>query len=264
MKTRSVLTFLILALTGATSHAAEPLREFRAEEANQGVAVDAAHVYAIDNRRIGKYDKFTGERVAVWEADEARPLIHLNSAIVREGKLIAAHSNYSGLPMTGSVEIWDTATLEHVGSHSFGVYEGSLTWFDWHGGAWWGCFAHYAGGGGYPDKGPAYTTVVKFDGEFRPLASWVLPATVLERMAPYSASGGAWGPDGRLYLSGHDLPELYIVELPRAGSTLTHVGTVPFPNAGQAIAFDRTGTGLLYGIVRKTRSIVAAPAPAAE
>lgn len=261
-----LFTLLTATLFAVAFHApaATPLPKFPAEEARQGVAVDATHVYAIDNRQIGKYDKFTGGRVARWVAPDDSPISHLNSGIVQGGKLICAHSNYGQLPMTSSVEIFDTATMAHEATHSFGVYQGSLTWYDNHDGAWWACFAHYAGKGGYPDKGPEYTTVVRFVDNHVPQASWVLPPSVLDRMAPYSASGGAWGSDGRLYLSGHDRPELYVLELPGAGSTLKHVGTVPFPNAGQAIAFDRSGTNLLYGIIRKTRTIIAAPVPALE
>jgi len=254
----SFVTALLLASTALAADRA-PRLEIPAPEARQGVAVDAAHVYAIDNTTLGKYDKFTGERVAQWSADEDTPLKHLNSGIVRDGQLICAHSNYGELPMTSSVEFFDTETLAHAGSHSFGVLYGSLTWLDWHESAWWACFAHYEGKGGEPGKGPAHTVVVKMDEDWRTMASWVLPSTVLERVAPHSASGGTWGLDGRLYIAGHDLPELYVLELPKAGSTLEHVDTIPFPNAGQAIAVDRSGSGLFYGILRKTRTIVAAP-----
>ena len=54
-----------------------------------------------------------------------------------DGKLYAAHSNYPEWPMTSSLEILDAETMEHVGSHSFGIQWGSLTWVDWHDGHWW-------------------------------------------------------------------------------------------------------------------------------
>ena len=250
---------LLLAATTSLAEIRVPLQEIPAKEARQGVGVDANHVYAITNTAIGKYDKFTGERVAYWEAGKDTPLKHMNSGIVHDGKLICAHSNYGELPMTSSVEIFDTATLAHAGTHSFGVLYGSLTWLDRHQGFWWACFAHYANKAGEPGKGPEHTIVVKLNDAWQPLESWLLPPEVLERMAPYSASGGTWGLDGRLYLSGHDRPELYVLKLPETGSTLRYVETVPFPNAGQAIAVDRTGSGLFYGIVRETRTIVAAP-----
>ena len=249
----------LLVWSASTAAEPAPLQTIQTEEARQGVAVDNAHVYAIDNRVDAKYDKFTGKRVAVWKADSERPLAHLNSGIVLDGKLICANSNYGGHPMTSSVEFWDTETMAHVDSHSFGVLHGSLTWLDWHEGHWWACFAHYAGSAGVPGKGPEHTVVVKFDKAWGQVASWVLPKNVLVRLAPYSASGGTWGLDGRLYISGHDRSELYVLELPKAGSTLRYVETVAFPNEGQAIAVDRTGSGLFYGIVRKTRTIVSVP-----
>ena len=103
-----------------SSHFQE-VRRFATEEATQGVAVDENFFYAISNRRIGKYDKHTGQRVGGWEGEPTGPIIHLDSGIVRDGLLSCAHSNYPGVPMVSSVEVFDTETLEHVGSHSFGI-----------------------------------------------------------------------------------------------------------------------------------------------
>ncbi|MCP4642552.1 MAG: hypothetical protein GY851_19060 [bacterium] len=252
-----------------------PLLTFEARDAVQGVAVDAANVYVIDNRVIAKHDKFTGELVKRWsgERGQTRPeasrllgavppgsrLTHMNSAMVRKGRLYAAHSNCPNVPMTSSVEIWDAKTLEHVDSHSFGRTDGSLTWMDWHDGHWWGCFAHYATKAGYPGKGPEWSTLVKFDAKWRRVEAWAFPPEVINRVKPNSCSGGSWGPDGLLYVAGHDRPELCALRLPKMGSTLEYLGVVPFPIKGQAIAFDRSGTGLLYGIVRADSTVVAAP-----
>jgi hypothetical protein len=60
-----------------------------------------------------------------------------------DGKLYAAHSNYPDWPMTSSMEIFDAETLQPVGSHSFGILYGSLTWVDWKDGHWWMTFANY-------------------------------------------------------------------------------------------------------------------------
>jgi hypothetical protein len=46
------------------------LKRFKADEAHQGVAVDAEHFYAITNAAIGKYRKDTGERVGGWKDDQ--------------------------------------------------------------------------------------------------------------------------------------------------------------------------------------------------
>src|SRR6185503_18479227 len=86
----------------------EELWRILAVEANQAVAVDADCLYAIGNHVIGKYDKKTGKRLAGWECENGKPLIHLDSGIVREGVLYCAHSNFPGLPMVSSIEMWDT------------------------------------------------------------------------------------------------------------------------------------------------------------
>jgi len=56
----------------------EQARAWKAAEANQGVAVDAEHFYAIDDRAIGKYEKATGRKVAEWRAPAGSPVRHLN------------------------------------------------------------------------------------------------------------------------------------------------------------------------------------------
>lgn len=258
MITRLFVTAFVFVCSAS---AEEPLGRIEAPEARQGVAVDGKYVYAIGNRVVAKYDKFTGDRIKVWNATEEKPLIHLNSGVVIGGKLICAHSNHSGLPMTSSIEIWDTETLEHIESHSFGILYGSLTWCDRKDGYWYACFAHYNRKGGYPEKDHTFTSVVKFDDNWQRLESWVFPKEVLDRFNPYSSSGGAWGPDGRLYCTGHDHKEIYILELPKAGSILKLAGIVPFPIEGQAFAFDKSGTGLLYGIVRDEKIIIAELVP---
>lgn len=244
--------------------AASPLLTFEAADADQGVAVDAYFVYVIDNTVVAKHDKSTGALVKRWEADEQSPLIHMNSGTVKDGKLYCAHSNYPNIPMTSSIEIWDTETLDHIDSHSFGISDGSLTWMDWHDGSWWGCFAHYDGKGGLTGKNHTWTRVVQYDDTWKELASWVFPKSVLDRFKPHSCSGGAWGPDGLLYVTGHDRPEVYAMRLPQTGSVLEFVGALPFANEGQAIAFDRTGSGLLYGLVRSRSIVVASPFPPVE
>jgi hypothetical protein len=257
MQSNAVSTLVVCALA-ALPVWCDPLLTFDAPDADQGVAVDADHVYVIDNRVVAQHDKETGDQLARWEAPKGNAIIHMNSGMVHNDRLFVAHSNYPFLPMTGSLEIFDAKSLTHLDSHSFGITDGSFTWMDRHDGHWWACFVHYDHDA-EKEKGNAWTRVVKMNDAFQPLEAWVLPKSVLDALAPDSASGGAWGPDGCLYLSGHDKPELYALTLPESGSTLIHTGTYAFRNQGQAIAFDRSGTGLLYGIVRKTSRVVAAP-----
>ena len=53
-----------------------------------------------------------------------------------------------------------------------------------------------------------------------------------------SISSGGWGPDGRLYLTGHDLPELYVVAIQVDGGVLNHIETLGIEAEGQAIEFE--------------------------
>jgi len=234
----------------------EEVRRIRAEGARQAPAADDAHIYAIDNRAITKHDKATGALVDEWSGPADGPIVHLNSGIVREGRLYAAHSNYPAVPMISSIEIFDVASMEHVGSHSFGIHAGSATWVDRHDGAWWVAFANYAGVGGTPGRGPEWTVVERFDDQWRRTGGWVFPAQVVEAFDDMSSSGGAWGPDGRLYVTGHDAPLLFEMRLPEAGGVLELVEAIPVVAEGQGIAWDPVEEGTLYTILRSRREIV--------
>jgi hypothetical protein len=235
------------------------VRTFDVPEANQGIGVDENYFYAVDNQTIVKYDKETGELADKWEGPEDGPMIHLDSAVVMDGRIYAAHSNYDISPMTSSVEVWDAETMEHIESYSFGIEYGSLTWLDRHDGFWWATFATYndyfAVNGDVAYGNNRWTTMIKLDDEFKKVEAWVFPDALLERFEDRSNSGGSWGPDGRLYISGHDLPEVYVMELPEIGSVLEWVGTVNLDIAGQGIAWDRSEPGILYGIVRADRRV---------
>ena len=249
-----------LALTVAfTAHAQpklEQIGEFPVPEANQGIGVDDRHFYAIDNAAIAKYDKKTGKLVKKWSGDPKKgPIYHLDSAMVMDGKIYTAHSNYPQWPMTSSVEIFDAETLEPAGSHSFGIAYGSLTWLDYKDGAWWATFANYDRLLG-PNKTPyghkLNTVMVKMDKQFRTLQVWTLPKAILDKFEEMSNSGGSWGPDGYLYLTGHDPAELYRMRLPKQGAILELVDVIPMNIRGQGIAWDRSQPGVIYGIIRAT------------
>lgn len=237
--------------------------EFKVPEANQAVCVDKDYFYAIDNRVIAKYDKHTGTLVAKWEGEKGGPIKHLDSGLVVDGKIICAHSNYPEWPMTSSVEVWDAASLKHVSSHSLGIHWGSLTWIDWHDGFWWVGFANYDKPYG-PDKTPygykVCTTLVKFSKDWQWQEAWVLPKAILDRLEQMSNSGGSWGADGYLYLSGHDPAEVYKCRLPEMGSEIELVEIIPVNIRGQGIAWDRSDPKKLYGIIRATKAEKAAGA----
>ena len=261
MKTISPICIVLLLLAcftpeGYAQKSFAAIRSYRAEEAGQGVAVDSRYFYAIGSRAIGKYEKESGRRVKQWKGAKEGPIRHLDSGVIRKGKLYAAHSNYPGIPMTSSVEIWDCRTLTHIGSHSFGIRWGSLTWLDWHEGHWWGVFAHYQEFADELGQDKRWTSLVQFNKDWEVTQSWVLPQEVLNKFGAMSNSGGSWGPDGLLYISGHDLPEVYVLQVPQAGSVLQLVDTLQVDSKGQGMAWDRSQPGMLYTIKRASGQVV--------
>jgi len=253
------------AWSGAMATAAEPsaapwrhveLRRFPAAEANQGVAVDELHFYAITNQAIGKYRKDDGGRVAGWKGPKDGPLHHLNAGMIRQGRLYAAHSNFPAVPMVSSVEVWDTATMQHVDSHSLGIDVGSLTWIDYRNEHWYACFAQYAKDQPRTGRDPAWTEVVEFDPQWRRTAGWVFPAGLIAKFGGASCSGGAFGPRGLLFATGHDAPELYVLAFPQAGSVLQWQATIPISAEGQAFGWDPVRPNTLYSISRRTREVI--------
>lgn len=231
---------------------ATPWREYKAPEARQGVAVDDKYVYAIVNTIIGKYDKATGELLARWTSPRQGPIRHINSCYAAAGKLWCANSNFPEVPMGSSVEVFDSATMTHLESHSLGLLEeGSLTFFEPYLDGFIAGFAHYDGTGGAGYKGSRYGSIATYDARWRRTGGWLIPDAVQTRMAPHAASGGAIGPDGLLYLLGHDRTEMYVLAKPRLGPVLLHLATIEIAAEGQALAWDRTVPGRrLYAISR--------------
>lgn len=240
--------------------AAVEVARLPAEEAKQGVVADEAHIYALSNSEIGKYDRVTGRLVARWQGDPQQ-FRHMNSCILRLRQIVCAASNYPDVPMASSVEWFDADAMAHVATRSLGPGRGSLTWLDWHDGSWWACFANYAGRGGEPGRGPELTTLVRYSPDFVEQGAWLFPAEVLARMTPFSSSGGLWGDDGLLYVTGHDLPEAYALRLPQAGSRLQLVATIPIPTPGQAIARDPQNPRRIWSIDRPRKQAVLSELP---
>lgn len=244
---------------------AEELSRHPAVEAGQGAAAGPDHFYAIVNFAIGRYDRETGAPVQQWRGERGGPFIHLNSCKLRQEALICAHSNFPQLPMTSSIETFDPVTLEHLSSYSLGAVPGSLTWLDRHDGFNWAGFAEYDYHGGTPGRDHRWTQIVKYDDMWQRVGGYILPDSVLSRMQPYSASGGAFGADGLLYLSGHGRPEIYVMRLPKIGSVLEHLATIDVPFEGQAFAFaPAPEERIIYAISRPNRSVIAVRLPAID
>lgn len=246
----------LLPCIGFTQSAKE-IKRFKVNAAQQGVAVDEDHFYVINNSSITKHLKTDGREVAHWDG-VAEGIIHLNSGNVIKGKLYCANSNFPHQPMAGSIEIFDAATLKHIDTHSFGISHGSVTWIDEHDGSWWIGFAQYSGKNAAEGKDTRWTTLVKYTKDWVQVESWIYPQNIVEAFMPMSNSGGSWGHDELLYLTGHDKEELYVMKLPQSGYTLEHVKTIPTTIHGQGIAIDRTIKNklVIYGLSERKESSV--------
>ncbi len=233
-------------------------------EARQAAMADAGHFYGIGNHVLVKHRKDSGERVAEWTGPVGGPIIHFNAGYVDGNELVLAHSNFPHLPMASSVEIHDATTLQPLRSHSLGIRNGSLTWAVRRSGRWWACFANYNARGGTPGFDQRWTFLGEFDDQWRMLRSWQFPPQVIATWGSTSSSGGDWGDDGLLYITGHDAPELYVLRLPKQGTVLEYVTTIDVPFEGQGWAWDRSADGgrVIYGIIRARQEIVAARIPA--
>ena len=70
-----------------------------------------------------------------------------------------------------------------------------------------------------------------------------------------------WGPDGRLYVTGHDEPRLYALSLPVAGSELVWGETIAIPAEGPGFAWDPQEPWVIYTLERNRQEIVVSRIP---
>ncbi|MDH7943560.1 hypothetical protein QGM61_06990 [Pseudohongiella sp. SYSU M77423] len=250
---------------GLTKHGlvADELQRWQISHANQGVAVDADHFYGIGNHALVKHRKDTGALVGEWMGPRDGAIIHLNAGWVDGDELVVAHSNFPQLPMASSLETYDRNSLQPVATYSLGIRLGSLTWAVRHQGFWWACFANYNDNGTTPGFDQRWTHVGKFDDNWQMLESWLFPPQIVATWGDSACSGGDWGDDGLLYVTGHDAAELYVVRLPQQGVTLEYVTTIDVPFEGQSWAWDRSARGerIIYGISRARREVIVARIP---
>lgn len=250
-----LLPFIVKCQTEAVE-----IRQFHIENVAhlQGVAVDKNFFYAINNVTISKYRKSDGGTVGNWDGSREGIIKHLNSGVVIKNKLYCANSNFPDTPMASSIEIFDTRTMKHIGNHSFGIFAGSATWIDRQDGYWWVVFANYNGKHSFEGRDNRWTKLVKFNDDWSEVGSWIFPREVLDAFTPNSNSGGNWGKDGNLYLTGHDKKEIYIMKLPEIGYTLQLIKKIPVTNPGQAIAIDRSEKNsiVFYAVNRAENAVV--------
>ena len=240
------------ALTGlpASELAVRERHRVSVAEAHQAVAVGATSFYAIANRTIARYEKGTNKPLANWAAPVGSAILHLNSGVIVNGKLYCANSNWPKTPLENSVEVFDAETLRHLESKPFFESEGAINWIERHRGSWWIVFAFYG------DADVRRTKLIRFNDQWTQTGEWTFPESVIQRFLPNSNSGGAFGPNGRLFVTGHDHAELYVLNVPADGGVLRHAATVAAPIAGQGIAWDRSDIGTLLGIVRSSHEVV--------
>ena len=240
--------------------AAVEIARIASPDAHQGAVADGRAVYAIADSAISRIDKRDGHVLATWRGDPLR-YKHLNSCIVPARQLVCAASNYPDTPMRSKVLWFDASTLRLARERDLGHGAGSLTWLDWHDGDWWAGFANYDARGGEAGRDHRWTTLVRYTPAFAERRRWLFPAPVLARFAPRSTSGGLWGRDGLLYVTGHDRPELYALRLPCRGDTLDLVATIATPTGGQAIGRDGTSRRRLWSIDRAASQVVLSRLP---
>lgn len=218
-------------------------RVFPAVHATQAAAATETVFYAVSNRTIATHDRKTGTLVR----ESVGPAEHLNSALIHDGKVYCAHSNYPAKPDTSEIRVYDPATNKLAVWRDFPNPPGSLVWCLVKNNEWWCCFAHYG-------KDNAKTVLIHYAEGFREKRRYTFPATVVADWDAMSASGGVW--DGEtLLVSHHHYPVLYRMRVPAKGAALELVEVLKCPFAGQGIAAD-PATGGLVGIDRTKRAVV--------
>ena len=211
--------------------------------ATQAAAADEKFVYAVSGTAIAKIDRATGKELALSEGKAS----HLNSAVMIDGKVYAAHSNFPLKPEQGDIRVLDPETMKLGIYHRFEDPPGSLTWALWKGKERWCHFARYG-------KDNGKSLLLRFDESWRETGRWDYPAEQVKDWGSASLSGAIWQGDV-LLATGHDHKRVYRLKLPEEGRTMRWIDTLEAPFPGQGIAADPK-TGGLVGIDRKRKSVI--------
>lgn len=211
--------------------------------ATQAAAMDGKFVYAVSNTTVAKLDGKSGKELALSTGEAA----HLNSALVIEGKIYCAHSNFPRKPEQGDIRVLDPETMALTIFHRFENPPGSLTWVLRRDGNWWCHFAHY---GLETEK----ARLLRYDDQWKETGRWEYPPELVKEWGVSSLSGAIWQGDV-LLATGHDEKKIYRLKVPAEGKTVQWVDTLksPFPGQGIAVNFK---TGGLVGIDRKRKCVL--------
>jgi hypothetical protein len=252
---KKILMFILMGglVSSAFCQECKELDRTKMQGVRQAVAASEYHLFLVANDTIRKYSK-----KGVYDGFYSHPkLIHLNSGIVQEGKLFCAHSNYPTVPMWSSIEVFDIETHQHLESHSFGIDIGSCTWIDFYDDHYYVMFAHYSKESNrMPNRDVSWSQLVKFDKDWRRKEAWVLPGALIEKLHPYSLSGGIILSNGKLLCTHHHHQELYLLSFPKIGAELVWEKTIPCSICGQGIAVDPLEPNTLWGICKKNGELI--------
>jgi len=211
--------------------------------ASQAAAADERFVYAVSSTDIAKLDREGGKELAVSTGKAA----HLNSAVLIDGKVYSAHSNFPLKPEQGDIRVLDPKTMKLEVFHQFENPPGSITWVLKREGSWW---CHFAGYALEKEK----SCLVRFDAEWKETGRWSYPPELMKDWGAMSLSGGIWQGDV-LLATGHDKKLIYRLRVPEKGGMIEWQGSIPSPFPGQGIAADPK-TGGLVGIDRKRKAVI--------
>jgi hypothetical protein len=211
--------------------------------ATQAAAADERFVYAVSSTAIAKLDRETGRELALSTGMAS----HLNSAVLIDGKVYAAHSNFPLKPEQGEIRVLDPETMKLELFHRFEQPPGSITWVLKREGSWW---CHFAGYGMEKEK----SCLVRYDAEWKEISRWTYPPELMKDWGTMSLSGGVWQGDV-LLATGHDKKLIYRLKVPEKGGMVEWLGTLPAPFPGQGIAADPKSGGLM-GVDRKRKAVI--------
>lgn len=220
------------------------IQTLKSPYATQAAMADDRYLYAVANEVVAKYDRSTGEEVALSTGDAA----HLNAGLKHDGVFLLSHSNYPEKPDRSDIKQLDPDTMVITMWHDFGDSDGSLTWIARYDGHWYANFAFYK------DENHK-TYLARFDDDWQELQRWTYPQAVIDRMDNASISSGVIMEDGIIYGIGHHSPEIYRLGIPLEGDTLELIDIIDVPIPGQGIAIDPK-TGGIVGISRPDRTIL--------